>query len=102
LKIYFGLGSSKIQGGELAKVRSLAKLLAGYGKAISITVSGFAQPTPGSEKSDLALSASRARAVADLLRASGVTTKIVYLGAGRAKANIPTSRYVQIVATNSK
>ena len=39
--------------------------------------------------------------VAKILRDFKVNTKVVYLGAGRAKKNDPTSRYVQIVAANS-
>ena len=39
--------------------------------------------------------------VAKILRDFKVNTKVVYLGAGRAKKNDSTSRYVQIVAANS-
>ena len=79
---------------------SLAQSLARLGKSITITVTGYAQPTPKGASLDAALSKSRAAAVAKLLKANGVTTKVTYLGAGRATVNAPSSRYVEIVAAN--
>ena len=101
LDINFDMGSSLVKGANLTKLKALAKVLSGLGKSITITVKGYAQPTPGTEKSDQILSANRAEAVAKLLKSLGVNTQIRYLGAGRAKLNTPASRYVEIIASNS-
>ena len=100
LKVFFGLGSNKITAAESAKLKAFAKKLAGLGAKITLTVTGYAQPTPGSEKTDGALSKRRASAVAAYLKKAGVTTKVVYAGAGRASVNTASSRYVEIVADN--
>ena len=101
LKVFFGLGSNKITAAESAKLKAFAKKLAGLGAKITLIVTGYAQPTPGSEKTDGALSKRRASAVAAYLKKAGVTTKVVYAGAGRASVNTASSRYVEIVADNS-
>lgn len=100
LKVYFDLASSVVKVENLKKLLSLAQSLARLGKSITITVTGYAQPTPKGASLDAALSKSRAAAVAKLLKANGVTTKVTYLGAGRATVNAPSSRYVEIVAAN--
>jgi outer membrane protein OmpA-like peptidoglycan-associated protein len=100
-RVFFDLGSSLVRGQNLSKLQTLSKLLAGLGNKITIKVTGFAQPTPGSAATDGALSKRRAEAVAKLLRRLGVTTQITYVGAGRASKNVPRSRYVEIVAANS-
>ena len=100
LKIYFNMSSSKIDSENFIKLQGLAKSLANLGDKITISITGYAQPTPGSEATDGALSQNRAASVAKILRSFGVNTKVIYKGAGRAKANIPTSRYVEIVAVN--
>ncbi|CAN2229833.1 OmpA-like domain containing protein [Candidatus Nanopelagicaceae bacterium] len=100
LKVYFDLGSSDVKGENLKKLRALAQSLTRLGKSITINVTGYAQPTPGSEAIDRVLSLIRAAAVAKLLKANGVTTRVTYLGAGRATINAPSSRYVEIVAAN--
>jgi len=101
LNIYFEMASYKVLGANLKKLESLAKKISGLGTSITITVTGFAQPTPGSEATDGLLSKRRAAAVAKILRSFGVTTKLQYLGAGRTTVNDPTSRYVEIVAANN-
>lgn len=100
LNIYFALSSYKIDAASLLKLQNLAKTIAGLGTKITVSITGYAQPTPGSEATDGALSENRALAVAKLLRQYGVTTKIIYKGAGRAVKNVPNSRYVEIVAAN--
>lgn len=100
LKVYFDLGSSDVKGENLKKLQALAASLASLGKSITITVTGYAQPTPKGASLDAALSKRRAAEVAKLLKADGVTTKVTYLGAGRAAVNAPSSRYVEIVAAN--
>jgi outer membrane protein OmpA-like peptidoglycan-associated protein len=99
-KVFFDMGSHQVIGKNLEAVRALAPVIAGLGKSITIQITGYAQPTPGSEATDGALSERRAAQVSKILRAAGVTTKIVYTGAGRAALNIPSSRYVEIVAAN--
>jgi outer membrane protein OmpA-like peptidoglycan-associated protein len=102
LNVYFDMGSSKVYGSNLSKLQDLAKRLSGLGKEITISITGYAQPTPGSEATDGKLSEDRAAAVARILRKFGVTTKVIYKGAGRAILNVPSSRYVEIVAANSE
>jgi outer membrane protein OmpA-like peptidoglycan-associated protein len=99
-RIYFDLGSSAINMASTNTLKNLAKRISGLGSSIKISVTGFAQPTPGSEKTDLALSKRRAASVAKALRNFGVNTKVTYAGAGRALKNVPSSRYVEIVVTN--
>jgi outer membrane protein OmpA-like peptidoglycan-associated protein len=101
LKVYFDMGSSRVYGSSLSKLQKLATTISGLGKQITISITGYAQPTPGSEATDGKLSEDRAAAVAKILRQFGVTTKVVYKGAGRAALNIPSSRYVEIVAANN-
>jgi outer membrane protein OmpA-like peptidoglycan-associated protein len=100
-KVYFDMGSFQIKGKNLLTLNDLAMKIAGLGKAITITITGYAQPTPRGASLDLALSKNRAAAVAKYLAAKGVTTRVSYLGAGRAAVNAPSSRYVEIVASNS-
>jgi outer membrane protein OmpA-like peptidoglycan-associated protein len=99
-KVFFGLGSKEITTAEKNKLKELATQIAGLGNKITIRVTGYAQPTPGSEKTDGALSKARASAVASYLRKAGVDTTVTYVGAGRAKTNNASSRYVEIVANN--
>ena len=101
LETHFDMGSDVVKGADLAQLQKLARKIAGLGKAITIQVIGYAQPTPGTEATDGPLSARRAANVAKILKQDGVTTKVVYLGAGRATVNDPSSRYVKIVAANS-
>ena len=101
VKIYFDLGSHSVKGSNTKKLKLLAEKIAGLGKRITILVTGYAQPTPGSEATDGRLSKQRAAAVAKLLRNAGVDTKVTYVGAGRAEINAPSSRYVEIVVANS-
>ena len=94
------MSSSKVYGANLIELRNLARVIANLGDEISISITGYAQPTPGSEATDGALSKKRAASVAEILRDLSVDTKIDYKGAGRAKVNVPTSRYVEILAVN--
>ena len=100
LNVYFDMGSSRVYGTNLSKLQDLAATISGLGRQISISITGYAQPTPGSEATDGKLSEDRAAAVAKILRQYGVTTKVIYKGAGRAALNVPSSRYVEIVAAN--
>ena len=100
LKVFFALGSSAITNPEKRKLKSLVEKIKGLGNKITINVTGYAQPTPGSEKTDGALSRARAAVVTTYLRKAGVDTIVIYAGAGRATANVASSRYVEIVANN--
>lgn len=95
-KLYFDMGSSKVSKFNLSKLEELAKKIILLGDGVTITISGFAQPTVGTDVSDLALSASRASNVSQILRKFGVTTKITKKGLGRDTLNLPSSRRVEI------
>ena len=97
LKVYFDMGSFVIKGVNMTKLVDFASQIKKLGKKITITVTGYAQPTPGSEKTDKKLSADRANAVAKVLHSRGVTTTLTYQGMGRATLNVAASRYVEIV-----
>lgn len=100
LKVYFALSSFKVDSKSLYIIQTFASQISGLGKKITVSITGYAQPTPGSEATDGILSENRAAAVAKALRKYGVTTKVIYKGAGRAELNLPASRYVEIVAAN--
>ena len=100
-KVYFNLGSAVISKTNLKVLKLIAAKTKGLGSKITIQVRGYAQPTKGTEKSDLALTAARAKSVAKALKAFGVNTKIEYLGMGRATVNSAKSRYVAINISNS-
>ena len=101
INVYFDMASYVINSKNFIKLAALAKRISGLGSNITIAITGYAQPTPGSEATDGLLSKRRAAAVAKIMRSFGVNTKIIYKGAGRAAVNDPSSRYVQIVAANS-
>jgi flagellar motor protein MotB len=101
LRVFFRLSSSKITSAEKIKLKTFSAKIAGLGNKITITVTGYAQPTPGSEKTDGALAKARAAAVASYLRQAGVDTNVMYAGAGRAAINRASSRFVQILANNN-
>ena len=96
------MGSHDVLGSNLTELKNLAKKIKNLGGSITITVQGFAQPTKGSEKTDVTLSKNRAKEVARLLKTLGVNTDIVYTGLGRASANLPSSRYVLINVNNKR
>jgi len=98
--IYFEMASYSINPANLIKLEALAKRLLGLGTNITIAITGYAQPTPGSEATDGLLSKRRAAEVARVMRKYGVNTKVIYKGAGRAAINESSSRYVRIVAAN--
>ncbi len=101
LKVYFDLASYAVDANNLQKLRALSAKISGLGTQITVSITGYAQPTPGSAATDGALSRNRAAQIAKILRANGVNTQIKYKGAGRAALNVPSSRYVEIVASNS-
>jgi len=97
IEIYFAMASHKVGSSAIAKVERFAKEIAKLGSDISVIVKGYAQPTPGTESTDGALSERRAAEIAKILNNSGISASIAYSGAGRAKLNLPTSRYVEVV-----
>lgn len=102
LKVYFDMASATLSATNRAKLQEFAKKLTDLEAGATITVTGFAQPTPGSELTDDSLSLNRALCVAKSLSNLGVTNNIVSKGAGRTKVNLPKSRYVEIVVSNPK
>jgi outer membrane protein OmpA-like peptidoglycan-associated protein len=100
-KIYFDLGSYQIKGKNINALKDFVSKIAELGNLINLKVTGYAQPTPGSESTDGVLSENRAAAVAKMLRTFGVNSKVTYKGAGRAKINTAASRYVEVIATSN-
>ena len=96
------MGSSEVKGRNLATLKKFGLNLKKFGRAITITATGYAQPTTGGAKGDAALSLQRAKEVVKILRQLGIQTTIVASGAGRTKVNSASSRYVEIVAKNRK
>jgi outer membrane protein OmpA-like peptidoglycan-associated protein len=101
LKVYFDSLSYVVKGDNLIKLQALAKKIAHLGKAITITVTGYTQPSSRPIAADILLSKNRAAAVTKVLQKYGVNTTVVYKGAGRAALNVSSSRYAQIVVANS-
>jgi outer membrane protein OmpA-like peptidoglycan-associated protein len=95
-RFYFGMGSSQITAKESAKLALLAKQIKKYGNTVVIRVTGYSQPTRGSEGRDLQLSVARAKAVAQKLQRLGVKVKITTKGGGRTTRNVPASRYALV------
>jgi outer membrane protein OmpA-like peptidoglycan-associated protein len=55
-KVFFDLGSSEVKGKNLATLKEFGLNLKKFGRAITITATGYAQPTVGGAKRDAALS----------------------------------------------
>lgn len=97
LKVYFPMGSQKIASSEKQKIKALAKRIQGLTGVVQVSVNGFAQPTKGTELSDLALSKARAVQVSDFLGSLGISGIVEVAGKGRTNLNVASSRYVEIV-----
>jgi len=97
IDIYFAMASHKVGSSAIAKIQKFATEIAKLGSDISVRVAGYAQPTLGTESTDGALSERRAAEIAKIINNSGISASIAYSGAGRAKLNLPTSRYVEVV-----
>ena len=96
------MASFTLSAANRVKLQEFAKKVVDLEMDATITVTGYAQPTPGSELTDDSLSLNRALGVAKSLSNLGVTNNIVSKGAGRTKVNLPKSRYVEIVVSNPK
>jgi hypothetical protein len=97
LKVYFPMGSEMVTTSEQLKIKTFARRIQDLGAAIQVFVNGFAQPTKGTELSDLKLSEARAVQVADFLENLGVGGIVEVAGKGRTNLNDASSRYVEIV-----
>lgn len=98
-KVYFApLSDDLTPAGRAALDKVAAKVRA---KATSSVVLGYVQGT-NSTANDLALSTSRARAVAAYLRSQGVTGRFVIRGDGIAPEPGATARRVQVTVTYRK
>jgi outer membrane protein OmpA-like peptidoglycan-associated protein len=95
VRVYFSMGSVNIAPAERKKLNDLAARVKSSSASV-ISISGFAQPTRGTELSDPALSKKRAMAVSDFLKGLGVEGIENVDGKGRAKLNIAASRYVEV------
>ena len=100
VKIYFAFGSAVVAPEYVTKIKTLAVKLKGLShtsRVSRITITGYAQPTPNTEASDVLLAANRARAVANLLAHYGVTEKMRVVDGGRTQTDSPASRFAEIV-----
>ena len=97
LRVYFPMGSQKISTSEKQKITAFAKRIQGLTGVSQVSVNGFAQPTKGTEVSDLALSKARAVQVSDFLGSLGISGIVEVAGKGRTNLNVASSRYVEIV-----
>jgi outer membrane protein OmpA-like peptidoglycan-associated protein len=100
LKVYFDSLSHVVKGENLKKLELLAKSLSRFGNSITVTVTGYTQPSQAPKVFDKHLSQNRAAAVAKVLQKFGLNTKVIYKGAGRTAVNAASSRYAQVVASN--
>jgi outer membrane protein OmpA-like peptidoglycan-associated protein len=95
LKIYFKYAASTLDSKGKKSLQAFLQKVTKNGGTYSIKLVGFTQPTlidPYSKS----LSLNRAKTVATFLKNSGIRGKYVTSGAGQAKRNVPTSRYVNL------
>lgn len=91
-KVYFAMGSAKLNKSSKEAIRNWFEDFGDEAQMLNVT--GFAQATPKGASLDPALSARRARAVANYLKSLGFKGDIRVTGAGRTSLNSPESRYV--------
>ena len=97
-KVYFSMGSSKLTASDLASLKALKRVL-GTATKVSITVTGWVQPTSGSKTPYAQLGLARAEATASALRALAVHGTYVVKNGGLASANTASSRYASVSVT---
>ena len=97
-KVYFGLNSSWINTLNIKSVKEFMSRISLQASIKEVTIQGFTQPTV-INPNPLGLSKARANSVAKLVKGLGVTSKVVAVGKGNEKRNLPTSRYVLLTVT---
>ena len=97
-KVYFGLNASWINSLNIKSVKAFMAKVSSRATIKEVTIQGFTQPT-AINPDPLGLSKARANSVAKLVRGLGITNKVVAVGKGNEKKNLPSSRYVLVTIT---
>ena len=97
-KVYFGLNASWINSINIKSVKAFMAKVSSRATIKEVTIQGFTQPT-AINPDPLGLSKARANSVAKLVRGLGITNKVVAVGKGNEKKNLPSSRYVLVTVT---
>ena len=97
-KVYFGLNASWINSVNIKAVKNFIAKVSASASIKEVTIQGFTQPT-AINPDPLGLSKARANSVAKLVKGLGITGKVVAVGKGNEKKNLPTSRYVLVTVT---
>jgi outer membrane protein OmpA-like peptidoglycan-associated protein len=97
-KVYFGLNASWINSLNIKSVKEFIAKVSSSASIKEVTIQGFTQPTK-INPNPLGLSKARANSVAKLVRGLGITNKVVAVGKGNEKKNLPSSRYVLVTVT---
>ena len=97
-KVYFGLNASWINSLNIKSVKEFMAKVSLSAAIKEVTIQGFTQPT-AINPDPLGLSKARANSVAKLVKVLGITSKVVAVGKGNEKKNLPSSRYVLVTVT---
>jgi outer membrane protein OmpA-like peptidoglycan-associated protein len=97
-KVYFGLNASWINSVNIKGVKNFIAKVSASASIKEVTIQGFTQPT-AINPDPFGLSKARANSVAKLVKGLGITNKVVAVGKGNEKKNLPTSRYVLVTVT---
>lgn len=96
-RVFFGMNSSTLRKEERAKLRDFLQAAISEFDGLEIEVYGYAQPTPGTESTDTALSRDRAIRVANFIERNLDLEISELAGRGRANANKASSRFVEVI-----
>jgi outer membrane protein OmpA-like peptidoglycan-associated protein len=97
-KVYFGLNAAWINSLNIKAVKEFIAKVSATASIKEVTIQGFTQPTKVNPN-PLGLSKARANSVAKLIKGLGITNKVVAVGNGNEKKNLPSSRYVLVTVT---
>ena len=97
-KVFFGLNASWINSVNIKSLKGFLSNLAIDTKINEVFIQGFTQPTV-INPDPAGLSKARANSVARLIKSQGINSKIIAVGKGNEKKNLPTSRYVLVTVT---
>lgn len=96
-RVFFGMNSSKLRKEERSKLRDFLREVIREYDVLEIEVYGYAQPTPGTENSDKAISRDRAVSVAKFIERNSDLEISEFAGKGRANVNKASSRFAEVV-----
>jgi outer membrane protein OmpA-like peptidoglycan-associated protein len=97
-KVYFGLDASWINSLNIKSVKAFMAKVSSRASIKEVSIQGFTQPT-AINPDPLGLSKARANSVAKLVKGLGIPGKVVAVGKGNEKKNLPSSRYVLVTVT---